>query len=210
MAATKTAPKTPKADAADPFAAIAKPKQPTSKKSSVPMIEVPGLEMEIKDWLEANEAMKNAEAKKAAAEALILPHAEGERLARSAADQECMASVRLTCPAGTITVTQKNQYSDVPADALGDLKDLFGSDYPRFFSEERSITVKKTADLKALADLVGKDRLAEFFDVATVAKVAPVFHTERSTNPALQKKAESVLGTSVRPYKASVVRYAKD
>lgn len=207
--ATKTAPKTPKADA-DPFATIAKPKQPASKKSKVPMVEAPGLEMEIKDWLEANEALKNAEAKKAAAEALILPHAEQERLARSANDQECMASVRLTCPAGTITVTQKNQYSDVAAEAVAGLKALFGDDYARFFSDDRSITVKKTADLKALADLVGKDRLSEFFDVTTVAKVSPQFHIERSTNPAVQKKAESVLGSSVRPFKASVVRYAQD
>lgn len=208
--ATKTTPKTPATTPVDPFAAIAQPKKPAAKKSKVPMVEAPGLAAEIKDWLEADAALKNAEAKKAAAEALILPHAEDERLSRSFEAQECLASVRLTCPAGTVTVTQKNQYTACAPEALPELKTIFGDDYPRFFVEERSITVKKSADLKVLAALVGPDRLAEFFDVATVAKVTPAFHVERSTDPKLQKKAAPALGSLVRPYKAAVVAYAKD
>jgi hypothetical protein len=205
-----TKPKTETKPAADPFAALAKPKPAAAKKSKIPVIESPGLSSEIKDWIEADEAVKNAEAKKAAVAVLILSHAEDKRLEASVATGECLSSVRLAAEGGTVTVTQKNQYCAVAAEALDDLRGHFGEDYARYFAEERSITVKKGADLAALAALVGQDRLAEFFDVATVAKVSQTFHIERSTNPKVQKKAVAVLGSQVRPVAPSIVRYTKE
>lgn len=193
----------------NPFDAIAKPKTPAAKASSIPMVAAPeAIHKSVVDWIAAKEALTNAEATMKNAESKILPIAEQMRLSASQSKGEAVTSLRLEAGDSVVTVTTKDAYSAIDPLNVPLLEKSFAK-YDEYFASQQTITVKKGADLNALAALVGPARLQEFFDVSTVIKPTSKFHEDRSVNPAVAAKVEPLLDTVIRPYKAGIAVYRK-
>lgn len=191
-----------------PFAALAQPKVPASKKATIPVIQAPeSIHEDMAAWIAADEAIKNAEVTKASAASSIITVAEQARVAASTEKGENIASVRLEAGESVLTITTKCVYSAVDPESMPLLKKAFGKRCDEFFAATEKIEVKAGADLNALVALVGAERLKDFFTVTQTIKPTAAFHDARSTEPTVAAAAAPLMGTVIVPAKPSVAPY---
>jgi hypothetical protein len=177
------------------------------KKSTIPEVEIPGIDMEVRAWMDAHKAEKDAIAKKAQAEAKIIPVAEDERIKASMAKGENASSVRIN---GKILVSVQDRYKKIPADAADEIRKVVGSDFDRLFRDKTTISLTDEAVaseevLGKLMTAVGEENFGRWFKVEQTIEPTEAFHNGRSTDKKLNDAYKTLKDKGlVENYKAAV------
>jgi hypothetical protein len=178
-----------------------------SGKSKTPVIEIPALEVSIKEWLRADKAMSDAKAQKQLAEAVILPVAEEQRVRECRRDGEFHSSVKLN---GQVLVSTQNQYTDIIVEDRANLEKVFGDKTDTYFKPTMEITLTDAAlsDEKILQKLiaaVGQENLATYFTIKQSIKPTEQLHEQRTLDPEVAAKAKQLMDQGIlKPYKPAV------
>lgn len=194
-----------KPSAMDLFKKGAKGPEP-KKKQGTPTVTLDGHDEAIQDWMQANADMKDAEARKVAAETKFLDAAEGLRLSECQRDGKYHSSVKLN---DKILYGVQNRYSKIPSEDQEKLDEVFGDKSEQFFKSkmEISLTAAALSDEKILQKLiaaVGEDNLKTYFDIEQHVAPTETFHEARSTNPEVAIKANKLIESGIlKPAKAS-------
>ena len=190
--------------------AASKTKGPTKRKDEKPVFNVPELHGPIQDFLEAYKNCKDAEAAQAAAEQLILPAAEQERLKFCQANGRNESTVKFQSPAGIVAVNVQNKYSHIDPEKTDALIQVFGEDnFNLYFSSKTEVALNEAAFkdegvIEKLIAAVGQENFDTYFKVKQYLAVNENYHEARATNPALQSMhEEAVAAELVRHNKAS-------
>lgn len=175
--------------------AAAKQAASPKKKSATPAAEIPELDGVIQEWIDAHKAEKDAKAKKATAEATILPRAEEERLRHSMNSGAAASSVRVN---DKVLVSVQNRYKKILPELADDIKTVVGNDkFDRLFREKTSISLTDEALANEelvgkLVDAVGEDDFERWFKVEQTLQPTEVFHKGRVTDPLLRDAYRSL------------------
>ena len=176
------------------------------KKSATPSVTIEGHDEAIQDWMQANADMKDAEARKVAAEAKFLDAAEGLRLSECQRDGKYHSSVKLN---DKILYGVQNRYSKIPNADQEKLEEVFGDKTEQYFKPQTEIALTAAAlnDEKILQKLiaaVGEDNFQTYFEVEQHISPTETFHEARSTNAEIGIKANKLIESGVlKPAKAS-------
>lgn len=176
------------------------------KKAGTPSVVLEGHDEALQDWMQANADMKDAEARKVAAEAKFLDAAEGLRLSECQRDGKYHSSVKLN---DKVLYGVQNRYSKIPSGDQEKLDEVFGDKSEQFFKSKMEIALTAAAlnDEKILQKLiaaVGEDNLNTYFDIEQHIAPTETFHEARSTNPEVAIKANKLIESGVlKPAKAS-------
>lgn len=183
---------------------------PSKRKDEKPIFNIPELHGPIQDFLEAYQNSTDAEAAQAAAEKLILPYAEQERLKFCQENGRHESTVKFQAPTGIVAVNVQNKYSHIDPEKTDALMAVFGEDnFTRFFSSKTEVALNEAAfkDEGVIAKLiaaVGQENFDKYFKVKQYLAVNENYHEARATDPALQAMhEEAVSGELVRHNKAS-------
>lgn len=165
------------------------------------------LDRAVSQWISAKARKDQAEQELAEAEGDILPKAEVARVEASVNAGSNQTTVVVN---GKLSVSQSVRYRTVKAESVAELQEIFGDNAPRYFRTKLMIKVKDSvaeneALCQALVEAIGAENIGKYFDVTESVEVTEAFHTERSTDPKLAKKANGAIERGlVAPYKAAV------
>jgi hypothetical protein len=174
--------------------------------SKTPIVDI-GCESDINNWIKAHDDKKDAEARIAECEALIIPKAEAARLSESMKCGKLVSSVKLN---GKITFVTQQKYSDINTSNIDQLKNIFGEQYDQMFKSKVHVefTDKATNDetlIEKLINLVGYDKFSEYFKVTENIVPTTSFHELKSTDKMLNNKASIATNAGlIKQYKPSI------
>jgi hypothetical protein len=171
--------------------------QPASsgKKSEKPVYNIEDLHESIAQFLEAYKNKSDAEAQQAAAEALILPQAEMERLKFCQDNGKLESTVKFQSPAGDIMISASNAYSKIDPAKEESLRALYGDLFDTYFSLKSEVELSEAAlkdenIIGKLVEAVGQENFDRYFKVKQYIAVNKNYHEARSTSTELQTKHE--------------------
>lgn len=196
----------PKNDALSIFSKVAA-KDPKGPKSKTPIVEIPALEVSIKEWLKADADADDAKSRKELAETVILPAAEDARVKECRRDGEFHSSVKLN---GHVLVSTQSRYSDIASEDYGNLEKVFGDKTDDFFKPKMEITLTEAAladekILQKLISAVGQENLNTYFKVKQYIKPSDQLHEQRALNAEVGAKAKQLMDAGIlKPYKSAV------
>lgn len=176
-------------------------------KSTAVQISAPQLQPHIERWKAAKAAADAAEATMATEADQIISAAQPLRLAYCAKMGRVESTVRIN---GALSMTQKCQYSKVPAEHAPALDDAFGHSRAQYFTDRLSIalTDEAAADEEVLSSLIealGPDRFRQVFKVSRWLEPTEVFHTDYTTKAEVQDRAAELIDAQIiKPYKPAL------
>jgi hypothetical protein len=183
-------------------------KKAGKKKSTTPEVQMDGTDEAVDKWLDADKDFKDAKARKAQAEQVMLPDFEEERIKACERDGEHHSSLKVN---GKVTISTKNAYSAIDTDSADEIKEVVGDRFDEFFKEKSEVSLTQAALnddalLGKLMDVVG-DKFDEFFDVKEKLVPTEAYHKQRSTNGSVREMHDRLVDEGlVKPFKAAVKR----
>jgi hypothetical protein len=187
---------------------LAKAKPAKASKSSTRFgADLPALEPHIGRWIEAKAERDKYASIMETSEAQIIEAGLPLLLDSCARERRVETSIRLN---NRVTLTRKNQYSKIPDEHIGALRETFTQDYPRYFAEQLnvSLTLEAAADEKFLSILVaalGPDEFAARFNVTRTVTPTEAFHVDYTVMPQVRAESQPFIESEViKPYKPSL------
>ena len=178
------------ANAMDFLKKAAKAPAAPSKKKGVPVLDLPSTDENkkaLQTLIEQKQAEKTAEGLRKQSEQLLRPQAEKVREDYCGAENEFHSSVKVKCgDVGPVTFVNQCRYSKIPNDQEGELKEVFGENYEKCFSQVTEITLTDKA-MKEIDGLLpklmeavgGADKFTEYFGVAQHITPTEYMHEHR-------------------------------
>lgn len=153
------------------------------KKSSVPVVfATKSMVPAISNWLEANESIKSAQAKKADSERVLNRDAEMLRQKASSDAGKVVAAIKIAIKKGdeitpAIKYTQAAKFSNMEGDEyIETLKKTFKKNYSTFFEETESFTINPAQfteeELRKMVKALGPDGVGRLVRKITVKPTA--------------------------------------
>lgn len=149
-----------------------------------------------KEIVEAKKMEKDAKAKKAKAEAKIIPWAEEERIRESQKKGEPISSLIVN---ETIRVSTQNRWSKIDPDNKQAVAEVLGKEVNDYVETVNSIALRPefTKDKGKLQELIeaigGPEKFKEFFTISQDLKLKPAFHSKYSTDKKFHAKVEDLV-----------------
>ena len=167
----------------------------------------PALDTDIQQFVNADREVTKWESVRQTTEARILARAVPARLDLCRSEGKLESSIRVN---DVLLMTQKCQYSKIPADRLPELGEAFGDDSERYFIPRLNITLTpeasaNEADLGKLIRALGPDEFRRVFKVERWAEVSETFHSDFTLRPEVQETALPFVDEEViRSYKPTL------
>ena len=167
----------------------------TSNSQTKPVLEAEELSQNIARFIKAKKQQKDAKANIIKAEHDIIKAAQTARSNHCTRTGKYESSYKVSASTGTVTVKFPNRYSKISSDDEDVLKEIYGSNFEKFFKEKTEAhmtqaAIDDEAFVETMMNLLGEEKFVRYFEVSSCIEPEKTYHEQRTINEKLAKQHE--------------------